>query len=81
MTLRNEPDASFPEEEYEPYSGPPKAPAAERLADALQSQLIRAFETAIDQGMKPADALAVMLSWMSSEMARIESGRQARPAR
>jgi hypothetical protein len=81
MTLRIEPDSSFPDEEYEPCYGPPKAPAAERLADALQSHLIKAFEASIDQGMKPEEALAVMLSWMSSEMARLESGDRARPAR
>jgi len=53
-------------------------PAAEKLADTLQSQLINAFETAIDQGMQPMDALAVILSWVSSEMLRIQSDQAGR---
>ena len=48
-------------------------PREDKLADALQSQVINAFEAAIYQGMRPMDALAVMLSWMSSEMMRIQA--------
>ncbi len=47
--------------------------AGDKLADALQSQVIDAFEAAIYQGMRPMDALAVILSWMSSEMTRIQA--------
>jgi hypothetical protein len=74
MTLRLEPDAS-PDEEDEPCSGPPKRPVTDRIADALQSQIIRAFEAAIDQGMQPAEALGVILSCVSSEMTRIQPGK------
>ncbi len=52
-------------------SKPPET--GDKLADALQSQLIDAFEAAIYQGMRPMDALSVVLSWMSSEMARIQA--------
>jgi hypothetical protein len=50
----------------------PRVPA-DKLADALQSQIINAFEAAIYQGMRPMDALAVILTWMSSEMMRIQA--------
>jgi hypothetical protein len=58
-------------------SGKPHAPG-DKLADALQSQLINAFEGAIYQGMRPMDALAVILSWMSSEMTRIQADQAKR---
>jgi hypothetical protein len=58
-------------------AGEPRVPGDE-LADALQSQLINAFEAAIYQGMRPMDALAVMLSWMSSEMMRIQADQTNR---
>jgi hypothetical protein len=44
----------------------------------LQSQIINAFEGAIYQGMRPMDALAVILSWMSSEMTRIQAEQAKR---
>jgi hypothetical protein len=50
----------------------------DKLADALQSQVINAFEGAIYQGMRPMDALAVILSWMSSEMTRIQAEQAKR---
>jgi len=53
----------------------------DKITDALQSQIIDAFETAIYQGMRPIDALAVILSWMSSEMMRIQGEQGNRPAR
>ena len=45
----------------------------EKVAEMLQSQLIHASETAIYQGMQPMDALAIILSWMASEMVRIQA--------
>jgi hypothetical protein len=53
-------------------------PPGDKLADALQSQIINAFEGAIYQGMGPMDALAVILSWMSSEMTRIQADQAKR---
>jgi hypothetical protein len=50
----------------------------DKLADALQSQIINAFEAAIYQGMRPMDALAVILSWMSSEMTRTQAEQAKR---
>jgi hypothetical protein len=57
--------------------GKPRA-HGDKLADALQSQIINAFEGAIYQGMRPMDALAVILSWMSSEMTRIQADQAKR---
>ena len=57
--------------------GEPRVPG-DQLADALQSQVISAFEAAIYQGMRPMDALAVILSWMSSEMMRIQADQASR---
>jgi hypothetical protein len=44
----------------------------------LQSEIINAFEAAIYQGMGPMDALAVILTWMSSEMTRIQADQAKR---
>ncbi|MFY9641432.1 MAG: hypothetical protein WCD20_11605 [Rhodomicrobium sp.] len=40
-------------------------------AEALQSKLIDAFESAVHVGMTPLDALAVILEWVSSELHRV----------
>ncbi len=43
------------------------------LADALeefQSALILAYERALEQGISPSTAMAVILDWASSEMRR-----------
>jgi len=69
LTSQNETDGGCP--------GKPRAPA-DTLADALQSQIINAFEAAIYQGMRPMDALAVILAWMSSEMMRIQADQANR---
>ncbi len=55
------------------FPGQPESLLPPRAADILQSHLINAFETALEQGMRPADALAVVLGWVSSEMVRIGS--------
>ena len=74
----------FPESGLRPQSKTDDRPPGElhmpgdRLADALQSQVINAFEAAIYQGMRPMDALAVILSWMSSEMMRIQADQANR---
>ena len=70
MSLR-EPCQPRPNDPDDDCPGKPGVPG-DKLADALQSQIIDAFETAIYQGMRPMDALAAILSWMSSEMARIQ---------
>ncbi len=50
----------------------------DKIADALQSQVINAFEAAIYDGMRPMDALSVILAWMSSEMTRIQADQANR---
>ena len=59
----------------EPDDDGPNGPLVpgDKLSDALQSQIIDAFEAAIYQGMRPMEALAVIISWMSSEMTRIQA--------
>jgi hypothetical protein len=42
-------------------------------AEALQSKLIDAFESAVLQGMYPLDALSVILEWVSSELNRVRT--------
>jgi len=62
------------------FPGNPKPLIAEHVSDMLQSQLTNAFEAALCQGVQPTDALAIMLSWMSCEMMRIQSdGHSSRP--
>ena len=48
-------------------------------ADVLESNLISAFETAVEQGMRPADALAAVLCWVSSEMVRTGPDKSGGP--
>jgi hypothetical protein len=57
------------------FPGEPQPLFPRRAADLLQSHLINGFETALEQGMRPADALAVVLGWVSTEMARIGSDK------
>jgi hypothetical protein len=45
-------------------------PGDSAAADNLQAQLIEAFETTLQQGMQPTEALAVILAWASSEIMR-----------
>ncbi len=76
MPLRESPLTSQ-EETDDCCPGRPRAPG-DKLADALQSEIINAFEAAIYQGMRPMDALAVILSWMSSEITRIQADQAIR---
>ncbi|MGO8952076.1 MAG: hypothetical protein ACLPWS_20545 [Rhodomicrobium sp.] len=70
MQVRNECRTTFTEfDELFPISPQPLVP--KRAAEILQSHMIESFEAALDQGMLPMDALASILSWVASEMARI----------
>ena len=73
-----EPWSSAESESEGSGAGSPHLPA-DKLADALQSRVINAFEAAIDQGMSPTDALAAILAWMSTEMMRIQADQAKRP--
>jgi hypothetical protein len=42
-----------------------------QAADLLESHVISGFEDAVERGMKPLDAVAVILACVSSEMERI----------
>ena len=48
----------------------PQPLISNNVVELLQSQLTDAFETALRQGIQPMDALAVIVSWVSSEMMR-----------
>ncbi len=75
MQLR---DSSLPSQD-ETDDHPGKSPAHDdKPADVLQSQIITAFEAAIDRGMRPMDALAVILAWISSEITRIQAEQAKR---
>jgi hypothetical protein len=52
--------------------------AEDRRVDDLRSILIVSFETAVERGMEPAAALAVILEWAAAECARL---REAGPRR
>ena len=43
-------------------------------AELLQSRVIEAFETAIQQGMGPYSAMGVILEWASTELNRFCAG-------
>ncbi|MGO9485500.1 MAG: hypothetical protein ACLPX9_13080 [Rhodomicrobium sp.] len=65
--IRSDIEALFP--------GHPEPMIPKKAADKLQSHLINGFETALDQGIPPEDALAIVLRWVSTEMLRIGSER------
>ncbi|MBI4723753.1 MAG: hypothetical protein HY765_01645 [Rhodomicrobium sp.] len=70
MQLHNEtPYISIEIEELFPSQAAPLI--SKKAADKLQSHMITGFEAALDQGMRPLDALALILCWVSSEMVRI----------
>ncbi|MGO9544798.1 MAG: hypothetical protein ACLPPF_08395 [Rhodomicrobium sp.] len=50
----------------------PQHPASKKAADVLLSRVISGFEAAVEQGVQPMDALALILNWVSSEMVRIQ---------
>lgn len=55
---------------------PSQSPAVENaVAEALQSKLIDAFESALLQGMSSSEALALILAWASSEVNRVCANR------
>ena len=53
------------------FSSGQEPAAPKTAAELLQSHLIRGFEAALEEGMHPADALAVVLSWAALEASRI----------
>jgi hypothetical protein len=57
----------------------PQPLISKKAADILQSRVIHSFETAVDQGMQPLEALSAILSWVSSEMGRIQVDRVSTP--
>ncbi len=62
-SLRNEIDGLFPSR--------PEPLLPKKAADIFQSHLINGFEVALEQGLHPAEALAMVLCWASSELVRI----------
>jgi hypothetical protein len=59
---------------------PSKLPQVEnRGVEALQSQLIEAFENALREGMTPLNALSVILGWVAAELSRVHPGQMDKP--
>jgi hypothetical protein len=59
---------------------PRLAPSIENAgAEALESKLIDAFESALQQGVTPLEALSIILEWASSELHRFRMVREASP--
>jgi hypothetical protein len=54
---------------------------SKKAADVLQSHLISGYETALEQGMDPADALSLVLCWASTELVRIRLDQTREPAK
>jgi hypothetical protein len=59
----------------------PQPSVSKKAADILQSRVIHSFETAVDQGMQPLEALSTILSWVSLEMVRVEPDRSGGSSR
>jgi hypothetical protein len=58
----------------------PQPLISKKAADILQSRVIHSFETAVDQGMPPLEALSAILSWVALEMGRIQLDRSGGPS-
>jgi hypothetical protein len=66
----------FTVDELFPSLSPPVEVAG---AETLQSLLIDAFESAIRDGMRPIDALAIIIAWASSELKRVSASQDNEP--
>ena len=80
MQVQKKPNVRLSELD-ELFPSHPQPPVSKKAADILQSRVIQSFETALDQGMQPLDALSTILSWVSSEMGRIQLDRTGEPSR
>lgn len=48
-----------------------RQPSSEREVSKLESRLIESYEQAIDEGLPPSQAVAVILNWVAGECARL----------
>jgi len=74
MQVHKKPNLSLSELD-QLFSSHPQPPISKKAADILQSRVIHSFETALDQGLQPLEALSTILSWVSLEMGRIQVDR------
>ncbi len=51
-----------------------------KAIDILQSHLIAGYEAAIDQGVRPQEAVISVLDWATTELQRIDFGGSREPA-
>jgi hypothetical protein len=56
----------------------PEPSGQESANEILQANMIIGFEQAIEQGMRPTEALAAIIGWVSSEMARVSLKPEAK---
>lgn len=79
MQVQKKPNVRLSELD-ELFPSHPQPPISKKAADILQSRVIHSFETAVDQGMSPLEALSTILSWVSLEMGRIQLERPGGPS-
>jgi len=80
MQAHKKPDVRLSELD-ELFPSHPQPPISKKAADILQSRVIHSFETALDQGMQPLEALSTILSWVALEMGRVQLDRSSGPSR
>ena len=50
---------------------------SKKASDVLLSNIINAYEAAVDEGIDPIDALSMIVGWVSTEMARVRFNQGA----
>ncbi len=50
------------------------------LADAFKSCLIEGYERAVESGLRPRDALRIVLTWAADENCRLDPSASLPPA-
>jgi hypothetical protein len=53
---------------------------SDEVLDAFKSELIQVYENAIQQGITPRDAIAMILTWVAAENCRLDPS-SSRPYR
>ncbi|HZV21162.1 MAG TPA: hypothetical protein VE986_06410 [Hyphomicrobiales bacterium] len=61
------------------FEGVTKKHYSEKLIEEFRSQLIEQYERAIEEGIRPRDALAIVLTWVAAENCRLDAGSYIHP--
>ncbi len=54
------------------FRGTPKQLCSEELINNFEGRLIEDYERAVEEGVPPLDALAVVLAWVAAETRRLD---------